>query len=59
MKGGNCFMNKNVIKIISFVATIIGMGASLVTDWANEKKLDDKIGEKVAETLAKKINKES
>lgn len=52
-------MNKNVIKIISFAATIIGMGASLVTDWANEKKLDDKIGEKVAETLAKKINKES
>ena len=45
-------MDRKVIKIIGFVATIIGLGASLVTDWVNDQKLDDKIDTKLAEALA-------
>lgn len=45
-------MNGKVIKIIGFVATIVGLGASLVTDWVNDKKLDDKVSTKVSEAIA-------
>lgn len=44
-------MDRKVIKIIGFVATIIGLGASLVTDWVNDQKLDDKINTKISEAL--------
>jgi sensor domain CHASE-containing protein len=53
MKGGNCFMNSNLIKILSIAATVIGMGATLVTDWVNDKKMDEKIEQKVIEALTK------
>ena len=55
MKGGNCDMNNKTIKIIGLVATAIGMGATLITDWVNDKKIDEKISEKVVEALANKI----
>ena len=45
-------MNSKVIKVIGFVATVVGLGASLVTDWVNDKKLDDKVSTKVSEVLA-------
>lgn len=45
-------MNGKVIKIIGFVATVVGLGASLVNDWVNDKKLDDKINTRVTEVLA-------
>ena len=45
-------MNGKVIKIIGFVATVVGLGASLVNDWVNDKKLDDKISTKITEALA-------
>ncbi len=32
----------------------IGFGVSILTDWVNEKKMDEKIEEKVNEALAKK-----
>ena len=58
MKGGNCFMfNKNWIKVIGIAATIIGMGATLVSDWVGEKKMDVKITEKIGEAFAKKFEK--
>lgn len=49
-------MNRAVIKCIGIAATIIGMGATLITDWVNEKKMDEKIEEKVNEALARKEN---
>lgn len=60
MKGDSNFMlNKKTIKIIGLAATVIGMGATLATDWVNDKKMDDKIEEKVAEVIAKNTEKES
>lgn len=44
----------NIIKILGVAATVIGMGATLLTDWVNDKKMDDKIAEKVLEAIAKK-----
>ena len=53
MKGGNCFMiNEKMIKILGIVATTVGMGATLLTDWVNEKKMDEKIVKKINEALA-------
>ena len=44
----------SIIKILGVAATIIGMGATLLTDWVNDKKMDEKIAEKVLEAIAKK-----
>lgn len=51
-------MSKTMIKIIGIAATIIGMGATLITDWVDEKKMDEKIEQKVNEALAQKENEE-
>lgn len=52
-------MNGKIIKIIGIAATVIGMGATLVTDWVNDKKVDEKIEEKVNEALTKRDEEES
>jgi len=52
-------INGNLIKILGVAATTIGMGATLVTDWVNDKKMDEKIEEKVNEALAEKNEEES
>jgi len=44
-------MNRKVIKVIGVAATIIGFGVTLVSDWVNEQKMDEKIGEKINEAL--------
>jgi hypothetical protein len=59
MKGGNCFMDSKLIKILGIAATAIGMGATLVTDWVNDKKMDEKIEQKVIEALTKTNERES
>ena len=57
MKGGNCFMiNEKMIKILGIVATTVGIGATLLTDWVNEKKMDEKIIKKINEALANREN---
>ena len=52
-------MNSKLIKILGMVATAIGMGATLVTDWVNNKKMDETIENKVMEALTKLNKKES
>lgn len=52
-------INGNLIKILGIVATAVGMGATLLTDWVNDKKIDEKIEEKVNEALAKRDEEES
>lgn len=48
-------MTGAMIKGIGIAATAIGMGATLITDWVNEKKMDEKIEEKVNEALANRL----
>ena len=52
-------MDSKLIKILGIAATAIGMGATLVTDWVNDKKMDGKIEQKVIEALAKINERES
>ena len=52
-------MSGKLIKILGIAATAIGMGATLVTDWVDGKKMDEKIEQKVIEALAKKKGDES
>ena len=52
-------MNSKFIKILGMAATAIGMGATLITDWVNDKKMDEKIEEKVNEALAEREEEES
>lgn len=43
-----------MIKVLGLAATVIGVAATLVTDWVNEQKMDEKIEEKVNEALTKR-----
>ncbi len=52
-------INGKLIKILGIAATVIGMGATLITDWVNDKKMDEKIEEKINEALAKRDEFES
>lgn len=42
----------NVIKLAGVAASIVGVVATLVSNWAGEKQRDAKIAEKVAEALS-------
>lgn len=46
----------NWIKILGMAATIIGMGATLLTDWVNDQKMDEKMDEKIAEKIFEATN---
>jgi len=51
--------NGKMLKILGIVATVVGMGATLINDWVTDKKMDEKIEKKVIEALAKMNEKES
>lgn len=51
-------MNKTLIKVLGFTATLVGMLATIASDYVNEKKMEDKIEEKVNEALANRNNEE-
>lgn len=42
---------KKIIKVLGITATLVGIGATFLTDWVNEKKLDEKVTEKVNEAF--------
>lgn len=44
-------MNGKTVKLIGIVASVLGMAATFVGNWANEQQQDAKIAEKVAEAL--------
>lgn len=41
--------NKKIITIIGVITTLAGAGLTLVSDWANDKKMKEEIAEKVEE----------
>lgn len=47
-------MKSKMIKVLGLTASIIGVAATLLSDWVNEQKMDEKIEEKVNEALAKR-----
>ena len=48
-----------MIKAMGILATIIGVGVNLITDWVDEQKMDEKIEEKVNAALAQKDKDEA
>lgn len=50
-------LNGKFIKTVSIAVTVIGAGVSILADWVNEKKMDEKIEKKVNEALAEQTNK--
>ena len=45
--------NTKIIKILGFIATAVGIGASLLSDYVQDKQMDAKI----EECIDKKLNK--
>lgn len=52
-------LNGKIVKVLGLVATVVGMGATLLTDWVNDKKMDERIEEKINEALANKNEEEN
>jgi hypothetical protein len=44
-------MNEKTIKAIGIAATLIGIGASLISAWTAEKQNDERIEQKVHEAM--------
>ena len=44
-------MTGNTIKIIGLVATVVGLGANLVSTWVSDKKIESEIEAKVIEKV--------
>lgn len=51
-------MNSKLIKVIGLTATLIGLGTSLITDWCDEKKMEETVEKKVNEALARNSKEE-
>lgn len=45
-------MNGKIVKTIGLLVTVAGVGVNLLSEWVDEKKMDEKIEEKVNEALA-------
>lgn len=45
-------MSSKAIQIVSIIATVVGMAASLTTSWVDDKKIDEKINKKCEELLS-------
>lgn len=59
MKGGQSFMNINLVKALGTAATLMGIISTVIADWANERKQDAIIEEKVSEALNRNNVKEN
>ena len=44
--------NSKLVKILGLVGTVGGVAMTLLTDWVNEKKMDEKINECIDAKLA-------
>jgi hypothetical protein len=47
---------KHLIKILGVSATVLGLAATVVSDWVNERKMDEKIEKKVAKLLLNSLS---
>lgn len=47
-------VKKLSIRALGIAATIVGMSATLISNWVDEKKMEEKVEEKVNEALAEK-----
>lgn len=50
---------KNKIKVIGVIATIVGMAATFISEWASEASIEETVEEKVNEILMERERKEN
>ena len=48
-------MSEKSIKALGILVTIIGFGLTLITGWVEDKKMNDKIDERVKKAIADAI----
>ena len=46
-------MNAKWVKVLGVIGSLVGVGATLLTDWVNDKKIDQKIDERLSKKLTK------
>lgn len=51
-------MKPGTIKLLGFVATAIGFGATILANWVADKTLDEKIEERINVVLTERSNEE-
>lgn len=51
-------MTSNMIRILGIIGAGLGLAATALSDWVDDKKMDQKIEEKVNEALAQRENEE-
>ena len=49
------FKNIDVVQLAGLAGSVLAIAATMLSGYANEKKLDAKINEKVAEAIAKQF----
>ena len=52
-------VSKGILKVIGVAVTIIGMGATLVSDWVDDLRVEKEIEEKINEILDQRNEEES
>lgn len=48
----------DVVKIIGFAATILGLASTMLTGWSQQRAMEQAIDEKVDEALANRLKEE-
>ena len=51
-------MNRNLLKVFGMVVTVIGFGATLLSDWVDEQEMKAEIKEEVTRAMDKQKNEE-
>lgn len=51
-------MNRNLLKVFGMVVTVIGFGATLLSDWVDEQEMKAEIKEEVAKAIDKQKKEE-
>lgn len=52
-------MSEKVLKILGLVATAVGVGATMLGNYVNDRKMEATVNEKVNEALSKRNEEES
>lgn len=50
--------SSSIIKVLGTAATVVGLAASLLSDWAKDRQMEEKIEEKVNEALSRRDKNE-
>lgn len=49
-------MNRNLLKVFGMVVTVIGFGATLLSDWVDEQEMKAEIKDEVVRAMDKQKN---